>query len=327
VILALAGGVFVPPAVAAPLGCGDSVSASIVLDHDIGPCPGRGLTVTADDVVLDLGGHRIFGSAGPAHGPGVVIAARARATVANGTVSGFNGGVFAVGSRLLVTRMIITDNVGPITDTIQGAGILAVSQDSVFSRNRIIHNGPVGGISLSGVGNVIDGNVVQGNDTGVRTYGLLLAGNPHHNTSDNVITGNLIQGNGSDGIHLDPYGDATTVRGNNVVRNGAGRLPGSTPGNGISLYSDDNRVTGNSVVGNSGSGIAAESIATEPAPPPERVRYVGGMDNLVNGNRVVQNGRGSPSARDLLDTHTDCDGNHWSDNTFLTFSQPCVTGL
>ena len=51
---------------------------------------GAGITIDADDVVLDLNGHAI---SGPANATGVASVDRSRITVKNGIVRGFNVGV------------------------------------------------------------------------------------------------------------------------------------------------------------------------------------------------------------------------------------------
>src|SRR5690349_11521968 len=82
---------------AAPnLQCGSSVSASTVLTHDIVNCPGDGLIIEADGVVLNLAGHRLSGT-----GNGIGIFSpdfRGNITIKNGSVSGFLHGVTILGA-------------------------------------------------------------------------------------------------------------------------------------------------------------------------------------------------------------------------------------
>jgi hypothetical protein len=67
--------------------CGDTIMQTTVLTSDIGPCPGVGLVIGADDLTLDLNGHSIKGSGG---GVGVSVGgdltARKGVTVRNGAV-------------------------------------------------------------------------------------------------------------------------------------------------------------------------------------------------------------------------------------------------
>jgi len=50
------------------IGCGEVLLASTTLDEDIGPCAGDGVVIGADNIMLDLAGHRIFGFPGPGNG-------------------------------------------------------------------------------------------------------------------------------------------------------------------------------------------------------------------------------------------------------------------
>src|SRR5512132_245638 len=46
---------------AATVTCGQQVTASITVDNDLTNCPGKGLVVGADNITIDLNGHRIDG--------------------------------------------------------------------------------------------------------------------------------------------------------------------------------------------------------------------------------------------------------------------------
>jgi hypothetical protein len=48
---------------AAAVHCGDVIRRSVTLTTDVGPCSGNGVIVGADNVKVDLGGHRVLGSA------------------------------------------------------------------------------------------------------------------------------------------------------------------------------------------------------------------------------------------------------------------------
>ncbi|MBW3645917.1 MAG: copper-binding protein, partial [Actinobacteria bacterium] len=63
------------------------------LDSDVGPCPGHGLIVRADNVTLDLNGHTVFAANGPEETVGILLGNVSGVTVRNGTVEGFDAGV------------------------------------------------------------------------------------------------------------------------------------------------------------------------------------------------------------------------------------------
>ena len=48
---------------AQPLTCGQTITRDTTLHSDLGPCPGDGLVIGADNVTLDLNGHVIIGNA------------------------------------------------------------------------------------------------------------------------------------------------------------------------------------------------------------------------------------------------------------------------
>jgi hypothetical protein len=72
------------------LNCGDVITEDTVLASDL-TCAGNGLTIGADGVTLDLGGHMITGSG---TGTGIVVAAGS-ATLLGGTVQEFATGILS----------------------------------------------------------------------------------------------------------------------------------------------------------------------------------------------------------------------------------------
>ena len=58
-----AGGLAAPAALAAGPACGDTITRSVTLRHDLTNCPADGLIIGADHVTLDLAGHTIDGDA------------------------------------------------------------------------------------------------------------------------------------------------------------------------------------------------------------------------------------------------------------------------
>src|SRR3954451_6113935 len=44
-----------------PVACGDTITASVKLDHDLTDCPNNGIVIGADGITLDLNGHTIDG--------------------------------------------------------------------------------------------------------------------------------------------------------------------------------------------------------------------------------------------------------------------------
>ena len=65
----------------------------MTLTADIGPCRKGGPIIGADDVDLDLGGHRVFGTSKGGDGIGIAVPSHTNGTIRNGTVAQFDAGV------------------------------------------------------------------------------------------------------------------------------------------------------------------------------------------------------------------------------------------
>jgi len=155
---------------------------------------GAAITIAADDVVLDLGGRILDGSAaGPAtEAVGIGAVGRSNITIQNGTVRGFLAGI-------------------QLTD--QGA-----SQGHVIECVTAEHN-TSRGIEAEGAGLRIRGNHVRqtGGSTsplGAPTFGILLRA-PESVVLDNEITGTTGSGSYVYGI-LATGSDGSTIEGNRI---------------------------------------------------------------------------------------------------------------
>lgn len=99
---ALTVGMLASPASAEdPIECGDTITESVTLTADLGPCPGGGLIVGADGVTIDLGGHTLTGMGpenladywGNFYGFGVMNEGYDNVTITNGSIGHFSMGV------------------------------------------------------------------------------------------------------------------------------------------------------------------------------------------------------------------------------------------
>jgi hypothetical protein len=176
-----------------PLTCGQTITRDTTLHADLGPCPGDGLVIGADNVTLDLNGHSVTGQRSiPSVGikddlghHGTVIengevTAFERQIVLDATdhgrVSGItepccldDGGIEVYGSHNLVTRndtsltfeMIVSGSGNRITHN----HVVAINRGLVVQgRRNLVQANTVGafeeGIAVAGSGNVIRDNVV-----------------------------------------------------------------------------------------------------------------------------------------------------------------------
>ncbi|MBW3581223.1 MAG: right-handed parallel beta-helix repeat-containing protein [Actinobacteria bacterium] len=323
--LLLLGTAFTAPVSAAHVACGQVITESTTLHSDVGPCPGDGLIVAADGVVLDLNGHEVRGVNGAEETAGVVLRRVSGVTVTNGTVTGFDAGVVVgAGGANVVRGMTVVDNVGNSLACNLGDGIAVFnSQQNLITDNTVARNGPFSGISLVGpsTGNNVKANQVRDNnlptvycgnsrqDMGIRLEGP--------GASGNMVDANVVERNGLAGIAVhstvrgEPTNDANTISDNTVAHNGVGvggygiaMLPNGPLG--PVVRSSGNTVRGNTVVANTTDGIHVPR---------------GSTDNALVANQ------GSGNVRyDGADLNDQCDDNSWVRNAFVTVSQPCVAG-
>lgn len=338
----------VADAQAATVACGQTLTQSTTLTADLGPCPDYGLILGADGITLDLGGHRIFGTADHFDNAGVWVMQRTGTTVRNGTVSDFDGGVVIEGgSNNTVAGITAVDNIGiqlPAQSTLYGDGILVESsQANHVVGNRAVNNGPFSGIGVvslvdsdhpratSGAssGNVIDSNQVAGNVVG--RSGVVSASTDNDGiriepgSPANVITNNVVSGNGLDGISIFARSPDNVIRGNQVTANGFYRTS-ARRGDGIIVFnfSDRTDIENNVVSGNADNGIRIRGpLGANP----------GSVNNRIVGNQSVGNAvlptiasaAFGSAAYDLNDQNPACDNDVWFANRYRTANPPCTT--
>ena len=332
---------------AAHLSCGAVITASTVLDSDIGPCPGGGLQITASGITLDLNGHRVFGGPSPGDGTGIRLFRVTGVTVRNGVVSDFDMGVAVEGgSHNTIEAITARDNIGSRT-TNGGDGIAILSSQN----NRIIGNSAVNNGGLSGIGlytsvdaahprtttGVSSGNLIQSNrvvDNVASRFGDVTTTDNigirvEPNSAGNSIVNNLVAGNGLDGITLFVGANNNVIRGNGVHRNGLYRTT-ARRGNGIGLQSlpgvngaSGNLIEFNQVTENGDNGIVLRG---------PRGGAQGAVNNIVRNNAAYRNATLPPVGTafgpsfDLNDDNPECDNNVWQNNRYLTVDPPCAAG-
>jgi uncharacterized repeat protein (TIGR01451 family) len=330
-----------------PRGCGMVVTQTTTLSFDIGPCPGNGVVIGADNITVNLNGHKITGtgtgsgfSTDPGDTVGVVLRQRVGVTVSGGSVSGFDAGVVIVaGSKNTVTGVNIHDNIGNDNparenlgrdDFVVGDGI--VVGDSALNKitgNTVVHNGPFDGIGVLGPDS--NGNLVQNNDVertvtssnhfdgeGILISSQFLAFDRQVTITQNDVLSNTVVASAASGISVRSDVGATIAK-NQVSGSGLTANPGNgidisaLPGYGPTATHDT--VRANQVSGSGADGVRVSSV----------------------GNTVRDNSAGSDNALhagwfDLQDTNTDargnpsCGTNTWFGNRYGTagFAPVCA---
>jgi hypothetical protein len=185
---------------------------------------GNFITISADDVTLDLGGFRIscrdaFG--GPfcsGFGDGVHANAVGGTSVKNGSIRGMNGDGVSISERSEVTNLrvysngragIQTGNEAKISGNIvteNGTRGIFAGDHSIVSDNLVFHNGGDGIDAI--IGSAVQRNVVRENGG----FGLQLSGSSAYHA--NVITDNVM---GPLALPLGANRGDNFCRGNNVV--------------------------------------------------------------------------------------------------------------
>lgn len=182
------GTVMVGSAAAATVACGSVITRDTTLTANVGPCPGAGIVVAANNITLDLNGHTVSGNPRARRSTdevGIRLRQVRGVTVQNGTVKGFDAGVAIGGGGDNAVRGItardnvnyrvvtgrnsqpqhIVPDVGPYCEF--GDGITVYNSTSnVISGNVVFGNAPFSGISLLSDAdeNVVESNSVHDND-------------------------------------------------------------------------------------------------------------------------------------------------------------------
>lgn len=172
------------------------VTHDTTLTGDVGPCPGHGIVVAADNITLDLAGFSVIGEQTPMEQAGIFLDNVTDVSVKNGTVRNFDAGVAIEGrGGNTVTGITATNNVNDMMEPIDpftiitpgqttpltpqqrhdinlitcvyGHGITTSDSDNnVITKNIVNANGPLAGIALVGDsdGNIVSKNAVHEND-------------------------------------------------------------------------------------------------------------------------------------------------------------------
>jgi len=274
-------------AVAAPaIGCGTVITKSTKLTTDVGPCPGTGLVIAADNITVDLNGHRVSGDpdargSGPDQA-GVVLRQVHGVTLKNGTVRRFDAGVLiGGGGRNTVTGVRALDN---------------VNYRVVTGRNALPPDGPGNGLSCD----LGDGIAVLGSNEN-RLAGNTLVGNGPYSavamieqSNANVVADNEVADNDIVNQHAS---DGATVCGGLAGELGAaGRLvqdvgvriegPGAT----------HNTVAGNHIVRSALAGVMVTAFRN--AFPEANNGF-----NQIVGNSIFQTGLRTREIQDFFDQY------------------------
>lgn len=265
------------------------------LAADLGPCPGDGIVVRADNVVVDLRGHRLHGSGDSVDTPkdfaGVRLDGVSRVVVtssrAGGQVDSFNAGVVidAGSTSNVVQNLTVHDNVGQLSvarfDSSLGDGIVIRAASGNVVRNNTAHNnGPFSGIAVAAV---------------VDDVGRAIGPNP----TDNVITGNTVRDNTLPALACLPAPPFTIIP--PPCPDGTSLQPFFQQNIGVRLEgpgAQGNVVSGNTIDRSGADGILLSFVDNTNFPnnePPLDPPNPENFGNIIKNNTIRDNGFGLPA--------------------------------
>ena len=154
--------------------CGQDLTQNTKMDGDL-TCATNSLAIVADNVTLNLGGFTITGDPGSFAGV-VIVEGPEGVTIKNGTIQGFQEGVFAVTPlALTLSDLILKNNTTGVT--IFEGGEDVVIRNSTFLSPPASSCSGNAAIVFRNVANVTVNNVdVHGGDTGVDISCILCDG-------------------------------------------------------------------------------------------------------------------------------------------------------
>jgi hypothetical protein len=262
--------------------CGQVITRDTVLANDLLDCPGTGLTIGADGVTLDLGGHVVDGTNAPG-GDGIAVDGHAGVRIAHGTVRDFrvNGVALRDAPGSAVRGLTITRiGAGGVEGEDVSAGIFVQgSDDTGLDGNRISND--VDAYQADGIVVLRSARVaVTRNDSSRNAWnGMVLAGAP-----DARVLGNRTAANANSGILA---ADSPRV----IVRGNASAGHGNPDTGGIVLLATPDGLVEGNLLQDDYTGISLENGTTQTKVRANAIR--GGGAGIVvldsDGNAVLDN--------------------------------------
>jgi parallel beta-helix repeat protein len=267
--------------------CGDEITADTTLDSDLIDCPNNGVVIGADDITVDLNGHRIDGDGteftdcpkNEICDVGVVNDRHDGVEIKGGSTREFAIGVLV--SRARDNRVVdISSSKNVLFGAVVGESSRTVLRDSSLS-NNIAPEGD--GIGLFGSDHIeiVDNSIQHNPGPGIHVDG----------SAHNLIKGNLFS-HSSPAIAIEA--DRNEVRGNRFIRNRGGISVG--PGSRNVLVR--NHFSGEGIGIDEGShNLVARNVVVDPRKTGIRIGVdfadgssIGGVDNIVRRNVVRGSG-------------------------------------
>jgi parallel beta-helix repeat protein len=229
-------------------------------------CPGLGVAIQVNNVVLKLNGFTIAGP-GPASGTGVLVVSSAGFGLKNvrivgpGAITNFAAGIFFLGTiGGGVTDATLSNNGNGLVSNLDGGGVqsksLLITQNQIVQNinngiegsaintstivgNNASNNGTAAGGSGIWLGmaatNTVQGNICNNNFTD----GIRLGGAGGNGATGNIVLGNQTNNNSSVGIGLESPTVSDHFSGNVAFGNAVFDISDSNPSCGSNTYKSD----------------------------------------------------------------------------------------
>ena len=224
--------------------CGQTITSSTRLAHDLVNCPADGLVIGADNVTIDLNGHTIRG-VNAAGSEGVADDGHRGATIRNGTIAGFflNGVGLRSAPGSAVTHVTIRRIGAGGGETDASAGVLVKDspRSSVTAStvtNDVVAYQSDGVDVLSSAGTTVSGNRLATN----AWDGLVVLASPR-----TLVVGNALDGNQNQGVEVNGGSDGTVLAQNSAAGNVSNGLVVGDVSNAL--------IEGNTLTGNGDGGL------------------------------------------------------------------------
>src|SRR4051794_407827 len=266
-----------------PVACGDTITASVKLDHDLTDCPNNGIVIGADGIKLDLNGHTIDGDdalqdcePGAPCDLGVLNSGHRAVTIKGGAVRGFATGVVVASDENRLRDLAVTANefVGVV---------IADSGGGEISRSSVTRNGLTTGGSGLVLFNAHDSRVTRDVVSGNGQTGISA-----DESRRILVMRNVASANGDTGISADD-GSRRILVADNVVNDQP---------LGIATHVDDSMITGNRTVHDGGAVILigdhntvrrnyiADTVRCADGGCGQGISFEGGTGNVIEHNLI-----------------------------------------
>lgn len=225
------------------------------------PAGQNGITITADNVNIDLGGHTLTGSG---FSSGIVTTApeRRAISIANGVIRGFANGVVLDSSSTTSVRNVTVTGVegrGIVANfvaTVENCQVTGVGSQGIFvSNGSVVRNNVISRAGATAQAVNADG-IVVGTDSLVENNAVNLSGGDNIQTgAGSIVRNNSVASAAGRGINA---ADANLIENNNVRANA---LDGIAVGFSCKVFR--NNVNGNGTAPGSQGGILATGRQNE----------------------------------------------------------------